>query len=260
MPHEELLHRLGLFHLRPVKIRLLRRIFWQFQRLQIQQQFQYLDLKIGPLDPFRHCVQLPENVFNGVGAMHHVRVNAAAELFLQGPQVHGKVLHFLRQGPAGRIHIKGYHCAVVMGQGHLKMPGVGKPAVKFQIPRLHIGVGVVSRRIFQPPLPAVVDAEEIPVRLEFAVIITDMEIVIGKADSRKNLIDGDSPFPCFIPELVHAASIVFRQFHSVKLEITWRGTFELSNFLHAGIARKQEIIHSHPSFRPFQKYGRRPSP
>ena len=96
---------------------------------------------------------------------------------------------------------------MVVGQGELKVARVGQPPVQLQVPGLHIGVGVPLHRVLQPPLPAVVDAQQVLPGAERRVVVAHMEVVVGKTDAGKHLVDGNGPLDALVAERINRAVV-----------------------------------------------------
>ena len=160
---------LYLLHLRFVEVGLLCPPV-QFQGVQVQQQFQHLDAEVGQFDLLRHRIELLEDVVHRGRPVDHPGVAAGAEFLLEPPQIHRELPHPCLQGLGGKGQGKPDGNAVVVGERKGEVALVLQPAVQFQVPGLHIGVGIRPRRVLHPALAAVVDAQHIFRGAEHGVI------------------------------------------------------------------------------------------
>ena len=138
--------------------------------------------------------------------MDHPGVTAGAEFLLESPQIHRELPHPLLQRLGGEGQGEPDGNAVVVGERKGEVALVFQPAVQLQVPGLHIGVGVRSRRILHPPLAAVVDAQHIFRGAEHGVIALHVEVVIHEIDAGKQVILGHDPLPGITVKLEDPAS------------------------------------------------------
>ena len=138
--------------------------------------------------------------------MDHPGVAAGAELLLELHQIHRELPHPLLQGLGGKGQGKPDGNAVVVGERKGKVALVLQPAVQFQVPGLHIGVGIRPRRVLHPALAAVVDAQHIFRGAEHGVITLHVEVVIHEIDAGEQVILGHDPLPRLTVKLEDPAS------------------------------------------------------
>ena len=143
--------------------------------------------------------------------MNHHRISISTKLHLKRPKIYRKIFDFFREGPAGRFHIDGNHGAVIMGERHFETACMSQSAVKLQVSGLHIGIGVIFRRIFQSAFPAVIDTKYIPARTKLRIIIPHMKIIVCQRYTGKHFINRYTSFSGFIPKLENTAPVTFRQ-------------------------------------------------
>ena len=131
--------------------------------------------------------------------MDHPGVAAGAELLLEPRQIHRELSHPLLQGLGGKRQGEPDGNAVEVAL-------MLQPAVQFQVPGLHVGVGIRPRRVLHPSLAAVVDAQHIFRGVKCGVIALHVEVVIHEIDAGEQVILGHDPLPGITVKLEDPAS------------------------------------------------------
>ena len=159
MFHQKRLNGPHFFHLRAIKIRPRLFISRNFHGLQIQQHFQNLRAEIRQTDSLRHLIHLRENALHHFRVMEHARIVSQRKLFHNQVGLDLKILQFVPEGLPRQGQIQPHRQAVIMPCRKHKASRVPQPAIQLHIPGAHIRHGVFIRRIFHPPLTAMIDRQ-----------------------------------------------------------------------------------------------------
>ena len=130
-----------------------------------------------------------------------------------GLRRHREVPDLLGQGTLHDVPVKGDGKAVVMVGGKDKGPGVLLAEVQLHIPRRRVGQAVIPRGVLHPPLPAVVDGQQPPVRHVAALKVLHVEVVEAQHHAGEDLVGGHGPLPGLVAKLPDRAAAALRQQH-----------------------------------------------
>ena len=143
--------------------------------------------------------------------MDHPGVAAGAELLLEPHQIHRELPHPLLQGLNSQRQGEADGNAVIVREREGEVALVLQPSVQFQVPGLHVGVGIRPRRVLHPSLAAVVDAQHIFRGVKCGVIALHVEVVIHEIDAGEQVILGHNSFPSLTMKLEDTAPSALRQ-------------------------------------------------
>ena len=208
MLRQKTLDRPHFFYLRAVKVRAFRRLLRNFHPLQIQQQFQNFGAEIGKTDRLRHLIHFAEEMLYQRSVVEYSRVLAQFEFFEDLVGLNLKVFQFRPQGFPCRRQFQPHRQAVIVPCGKNEPPRVMQSAIQLHVSRTHIGHGVLRRRVFHPPFPAMVDGQQISRRDKPGIEVFHMKIIVMERDPRENGIGGHCSVAGFVAELPHGAFVV----------------------------------------------------
>ena len=147
----------------------------------------------------------------GTFFMYQIRITPRTVFLLQLQEIDRKILHFLRERRRCDLHIKADRQPVIMTRWKNKTPGMREPFVHLDVPGSDISVGIFRRQIFHFSLSAMVNDKHISARHIFGIKIFHMKIIEAQHRARKHFIAGHRAVAGVVAELIHTASVAFRQ-------------------------------------------------
>ena len=150
----------------------------QLQCIQVQKQLQHLDLEVIFFDFPGYIIKLRKNMLDGRFSRNNEGLFVTAILFLQIIEIYRKSLNILWQFFRCNVYLKANRNPVIVTKWKLHSAGMIDPTVHPEVASLQIAESIVPNLMFNPSFSAVIDTEQIRLRLETGNALLHVEVVI----------------------------------------------------------------------------------